>query len=82
MTAERTWRKSTYSGDTASGSCVEVSLDRSWQKSSYSGSTDSGTCIEVLLDQAALVRDSKGSGGAVLAFSLSAWRAFVAQARV
>ena len=26
MTGERTWRKSTYSGDTASGSCVEVSL--------------------------------------------------------
>lgn len=26
MTPERAWRKSTYSGDTASGSCVEVSL--------------------------------------------------------
>ena len=26
MAAGRNWRKSTYSGDTASGSCVEVSL--------------------------------------------------------
>ncbi|MCX2951885.1 DUF397 domain-containing protein [Lentzea sp. NEAU-D7] len=54
MTAERIWRKSTYSGDTASGSCVEVSL-----------SAD------------ARVRDSKAAGGDVLAFSVSAWRAFV-----
>ena len=54
MTGERTWRKSTYSGDTASGSCVEVSLA-----------------------QDALVRDSKAAGGDVLAFSVSAWRAFV-----
>lgn len=59
-----------------------MTLDRSWRKSTYSGSTDSGTCVEVSLDQAALVRDSKASGGAVLAFSLSAWRAFVAQAQV
>jgi len=26
MTGKRTWRKSTYSGDSASGTCVEVSL--------------------------------------------------------
>ncbi|WP_169730973.1 DUF397 domain-containing protein [Lentzea kentuckyensis] len=26
MGPERSWRKSTYSGDTGSGSCVEVSL--------------------------------------------------------
>lgn len=54
MAGERTWRKSTYSGDTASGSCVEVSLAAD-----------------------ALVRDSKAAGGDVLAFSVSAWRAFV-----
>ncbi|MFD5828604.1 DUF397 domain-containing protein [Lentzea sp. NPDC060358] len=55
MTYERTWRKSTYSGDTASGSCVEVALSHD-----------------------ALVRDSKATGRDVLAFSLPAWRAFVA----
>ncbi|MEU3643419.1 DUF397 domain-containing protein [Lentzea sp. NPDC034063] len=82
MTGERTWRKSTYSGEMASGSCVEVSLDRHWRKSSYSNDTIESACVEVSLRQAALVRDSKASGGAVLAFSLSAWRAFVAQARV
>lgn len=26
MTGKRTWRKSTYSGESASGTCVEVSL--------------------------------------------------------
>jgi hypothetical protein len=52
--------------------------DRSWRKSTYSGSTDSGTCVEVSLAQDALVRDSKATGGDVLAFSVAAWRAFVA----
>jgi hypothetical protein len=28
MSPERSWRKSTYSGDTGSGSCVEVSLSQ------------------------------------------------------
>lgn len=82
MSHRRSWRKSSYSGPEGDSACVEVSLARAWHKSSYSGSTDSGTCVEVSLDQAALVRDSKASGGAVLAFSLSAWRAFVAQAQV
>ncbi|MFD4639172.1 DUF397 domain-containing protein [Lentzea sp. NPDC058436] len=54
-----------------------MTLDRSWRKSTYSGSTDSGTCVEVSLAQDALVRDSKATRGEVLAFSASAWRAFV-----
>lgn len=62
MTPERTWRKSSYSGDTASGSCVEVSL-----------STAAPTPRT-----AALVRDSKATGGDALVFSIQAWRAFVA----
>ncbi|MCP2250152.1 DUF397 domain-containing protein [Lentzea aerocolonigenes] len=65
MTPERTWRKSTYSGDTASGSCVEVSL--------------AAPVTPYALDSAAaLVRDSKNTRGHVLAFSGSAWAAFVA----
>ena len=56
--------------------------ERAWRKSTYSGPEHDSACVEVSLDQAALVRDSKASGGAVLAFSLSAWRAFVAQAQV
>ena len=52
-------------------------LDRSWRKSTYSGDMDSGSCVEVSLAGDALVRDSKAAGGAVLAFSVSAWRAFV-----
>ena len=54
-----------------------MTLDRSWRKSTYSGSTDSGTCVEVSLSADARVRDSKAAGGDVLAFSVSAWRAFV-----
>jgi hypothetical protein len=55
-----------------------MSHGRTWRKSSYSSGEGDSACVEVSLAQAALVRDSKASGGAVLAFSLSAWRAFVA----
>jgi Domain of unknown function (DUF397) len=51
--------------------------DRSWRKSSYSGGTPESDCVEVSLAEDALVRDSKNMAGEVLAFSTSAWRAFV-----
>lgn len=50
---------------------------RSWRKSSYSGPEGDSACVEVSLSADALVRDSKAAGGHVLAFSVSAWRAFV-----
>lgn len=53
---------------------------RSWRKSSYSNDTIDSNCVEVSLAQDALVRDSKVADGAVLAFSIGAWKAFVARA--
>lgn len=55
-----------------------MSHERSWRKSSYSNDTIDSACVEVSLAQDALVRDSKATHGDVLAFSLSAWQAFVA----
>jgi hypothetical protein len=54
-----------------------------WRKSSYS-STDSvdSECVEVAFPQAVSVRDSKNVAGPELAFSASAWRAFVTADRV
>ncbi|PWK83051.1 uncharacterized protein DUF397 [Lentzea atacamensis] len=55
-----------------------MTQDRTWRKSSYSGGTEDSACVEVSLAHDALVRDSKNVAGEVLAFSTSAWRAFVA----
>lgn len=55
-----------------------MSHRRSWRKSSHSGPQGDSACVEVSLAQDALVRDSKATGGDVLAFSVAAWRAFVA----
>ncbi|RII19581.1 hypothetical protein DSC45_06175 [Streptomyces sp. YIM 130001] len=74
------WRKSSYS-DGSGGNCLEVS-DRWWKSSHSSG--DGGNCLEVSghfpAADALRVRDSKTAveGGDVLAFSASAWTAFVA----
>lgn len=48
-----------------------------WTKSSYSGGN--GACVEVKspVVPALAVRDSKVSGGPVLAFPADAWNAFV-----
>ena len=54
-----------------------MSHERSWRKSSYSNDTIESACVEVSLAQDALVRDSKATGGDVLAFSVAAWRAFM-----
>lgn len=51
--------------------------DRTWRKSTYSGGSEESECIEVSLAHDALVRDTKNRAGEVLAFSTSAWRAFV-----
>lgn len=51
--------------------------ERNWRKSSYRGGTEDSDCVEVSLARDALVRDSKNAAGEVLAFSTSAWRAFV-----
>jgi hypothetical protein len=50
-----------------------------WRKSSYSGS-NGGNCVEVAdnLPGIVAVRDSKDSGGPVLAFTSAEWQAFTA----
>ncbi|GAA4665062.1 DUF397 domain-containing protein [Streptomyces youssoufiensis] len=53
-----------------------------WQKSSYSAG-NGGECIEVAtgLPDVVPVRDSKDPDGPALAFTTSAWAAFVASVR-
>ena len=47
-----------------------------WRKSTYS-SSNGGACIEVAAaDGAVALRDSKDTGGPVLAFGRQAWEAF------
>jgi hypothetical protein len=62
---------------------VEVSgrvLEGAWFKSSYSGA-EGGQCIEVAAaSDAVWVRDSKHTGGPVLAVGAEAWAGFVALA--
>lgn len=49
-----------------------------WRKSSRSGGGTGNNCVEVAFAESAVaVRDSKDAKGAVLAFSPSAWSAFV-----
>lgn len=50
----------------------------SWRKSSYSANSNSA-CVEtgVLADGRFVVRDSKDRGGPTLAFSRTAWQAFL-----
>lgn len=49
-----------------------------WRKSSYSG--DSSNCVEMATTPTAvLVRDSKASGGARLAFPRSVWADFLSR---
>ncbi|QKV91689.1 DUF397 domain-containing protein [Streptomyces sp. NA02950] len=77
MSSELAWFKSSYSGSQGD-SCVEVAL--SWRKSSYSGS-DGDECIEVATcPDTVHVRDSKDKRGPQLAFSPTAWTAFVSYA--
>jgi hypothetical protein len=72
--AQRSWRKSSYSGSSGTNSCVEVS----WHKSSYSGASGNNSCVEVAFAGSAVgVRDSKNTSGPALAFSPAAWRGFV-----
>ena len=71
------WRKSSYSGSSGTGSCVEIA----WRKSSRSGSSGTGDCVEVAFAARAVgVRDSKNTSGPTLAFSPTAWRSFTALA--
>lgn len=66
------WRKSSFSG--TEGNCVEVG----WRNSSYSG--PNGDCVEVAhAPLGVLVRDSKNTGGAMLAFAPVEWRAFLSR---
>jgi hypothetical protein len=67
------WRKSSYSGGSGTGNCVEVN----WHKSSHSGAGQTN-CVEVAIEASAVgVRDSKNTSGPSLAFSPTAWRTFV-----
>ncbi|TWP43982.1 DUF397 domain-containing protein [Lentzea tibetensis] len=51
--------------------------DMAWRKSSYSDTSGEGDCVEVAFTQVVRVRDSKNTAGPQLAFSPTAWRAFV-----
>lgn len=71
------WRKSSYSGGTAEGACVEVA----WRKSSYSGGTG-GNCVEVAYSaDLVAVRDSKHGTGPTVTVAPAAWRAFLTSTR-
>ncbi|MBL1096482.1 DUF397 domain-containing protein [Streptomyces coffeae] len=73
-TVELAWFKSSYSGSEGD-SCVEVAL--SWHKSTHSGG-DGDECVEVATcPHTVHVRDSKDTQGPQLAFSPTAWTAFV-----
>ncbi|MDA2811708.1 DUF397 domain-containing protein [Nocardiopsis sp. RSe5-2] len=77
MNEKQTWRKSSFSG--ANENCVEVSM-AAWRKSSYSGGREN--CVELAdLPGAAVVRDSKSPGAAVLAFAPAEWSVFLAGLR-
>ncbi|MDF5758811.1 DUF397 domain-containing protein [Spongiactinospora sp. TRM90649] len=54
------------------------SEELTWRKSSYSGA-NSSDCVEIatLPEGGRAVRDSKDSGGPILRFAPSEWRAFV-----
>jgi hypothetical protein len=69
MSHERNWRKSSYSNDTIESACVEVSLPATARSAAHAA---------FMPVPVALVRDSKATGRDVLAFSIGAWRAFVA----
>ncbi len=71
------WRKSSYSGTSGQGSCVEVR----WRKSSHSGGSGQGSCVEVAVGAEVVgVRDSKNTDGPRLAFAAANWRRFVRSA--
>jgi hypothetical protein len=68
-----TWRKSSYSGATGTGNCVEVA----WRKSSFSGAS-TGNCVEVAVTvEAVAVRDSKNPDGPHLEFPHPHWTTFL-----
>jgi hypothetical protein len=70
------WRKSSYSSDNPTSSCVEVA----WRKSSHSSDNPVGDCVEVAFGAEAVgVRDSKNIDGPTLAFPAGAWRVFTAE---
>jgi hypothetical protein len=70
----KTWRKSSYSGGSGNGNCVEVA----WRKSSYSGGSGTGNCVEVAVSPSQVgVRDSKNTAGPILTFPVDQWRAFL-----
>ena len=77
---DQVWRKSSYSGGTAGGNCVEVALP--WQKSSYSGGGAGSNCVEVALETAQVgVRDSKAPSAGHLTVPAEAWAAFLGAAQ-
>jgi len=76
------WRKSSRSGTSDGGNCVQVAfLDTAvWRKSSRSGTDDN--CVEVAFpDGAVAVRDSKHPAGPALVFAPSAWSALLQDVR-
>lgn len=69
-----TWRRSSYSGNSGTGNCVEVA----WRKSSRSGGSGTGNCVEVAVSHLAVgVRDSKNTVGPILTFDTDRWHDFL-----
>lgn len=67
------WRKSSYSGSSGGGTCVEVA----WRKSSFSPD-NGGNCVEVASASSAVaIRDSKDTTGPILSVPTSNWAAFL-----
>jgi hypothetical protein len=71
------WRKSSRSGSSGNGGCVEVA----WHKSSYSGGGNTN-CVEVAVGADLVgVRDSKNVVGPTLAFPVDQWQTFLTNHR-
>lgn len=65
--------------DAVEQKAIAALLDIAWRKATASGT---GNCVEVArMSDSVLLRDSKKPEGAILAFSIGEWNAFIAGIR-